>query len=51
MCNVESFTIDFMIIGYLVYKDVWSTFKCCIIAVKEELEKGFLGRHLAAAQQ
>ena len=42
MCNVESFTIDFMIKGYLVYKDVWSIFKCCTIAVKKEVEKGLL---------
>ena len=48
--EVESFTIDFMIKGYLVYKDVWPTFKCCTIAVKKEVEKGLLGRHLAAAQ-
>ena len=48
--EVESFTIDITIKGYLVYKDVWSTFTCYTIAVKKEVVKGPLGRHPTTAQ-
>ena len=48
MFAAGSFTIHYMIKEYHVYKDVWSSFKCCTIAVMKEVEKGFLGRHPTA---
>ena len=48
--EVESFTMDSMIKGYHIYKDVWLIFEYCTIAVMKEVEKGLLGRHPAAAK-
>ena len=48
--EVEFFTIDSMIKGYHVYKDVWPSFKCCTVAMMKEVEKGLLSRLHAAAK-
>lgn len=48
--EVESFTID-MIKGYrYVYKDIWLSFKYCIIAKMKKVKKGLLSRHHASAK-
>ena len=49
--EVESFIIDSKIKGYHIYKNVWSSFKCCSIAMMKEVEKGLSGRQPAAAKQ
>ena len=50
MSEVESFTIDSMIKGYHIYKNVWSSFKCCTTAEMKEMEKGLSGRHPVTAK-
>ena len=46
--EVVSFTLDSMIKGYHIYKDV--SFKCYTIAVMKEVEKGPSDRHTAASK-
>ena len=45
--TLESFTIDSVIKGHHIYKDVWLSFKCCTIA---DVEKGLSDRHPAAVK-
>ena len=48
MSEVELYTTDPMIKGHNVYKNVWSTSKCCTtITMMKEVQKGLLGRHPA----
>ena len=48
--EVESFTVDFMIKGYLIYKDGCCKhgFMCCTVAMMKEVNRGLSGRHPAA---
>ena len=45
--EVEYLTIDCMIKGHHVYKDVWLSLKCCTVAMIKEVDKGLSGRHPA----
>ena len=48
--EVESFTIDFMVKGYHIYKDGCCKhgFMCCTVAMMKEVKRGFSGRHPVA---
>ena len=44
--EVESFIVDSLIKGYHIYKDIWSCFKRCTIAVMKEVKKDLLGMYI-----